>query len=320
MLGRGFVKSMTRLYFLKQFFSRLLSGCLIIASVFLDSAPALAASSANVFKPTVGNLSAPDVTTPNSRALKVKLFSTPASSIDLKNDSNIVLGAPVLEPAKEEKSWFDNLVDGVNGFGKGVADAAAYLTKPVVDFVLGGIHLAGQAFDGIKLGAVSIYENLAGRAKMFLDTGSLLPTIFYDKEGLLEHKDVITGKLGYEHPAVSFQQFLNYSKSKSLEELKHDAASGYDNSHAPGPNQKYRYVFDPQDPNRIIDMRHFFVVGSHTFKEDFGLVVEIVQLLGDQESAFHSQDFFSNALGAKFFRRFNPDADISEQLEKFFLK
>jgi hypothetical protein len=58
--------------------------------------------------------------------------------------------------------------------------------------------------------------------------------------------------------------------------------------------------------NRVIDMRHFMVVGR--VGELFGLAVELVQLLKDESSGFHGQDFFSNALGADFFSNYYDDS------------
>ena len=72
----------------------------------------------------------------------------------------------------------------------------------------------------------------------------------------------------------------------------------------------------------MIDMRHFLVVGKQG--ELFGLGVEIGQALSSnpkaRASAFDSQDFYSNALGASFFATADPSQNFREQLRGFFAK
>ena len=66
-------------------------------------------------------------------------------------------------------------------------------------------------------------------------------------------------------------------------------------------------------------MRHFLVVGPQG--ELAGLSYEAIQdMLGYKNSAFHAQDFISNALGAKFFdsKNYDPNLRLDYQLEKFF--
>lgn len=73
---------------------------------------------------------------------------------------------------------------------------------------------------------------------------------------------------------------------------------------------------DPADPNSVIDMRHFLVVGKQG--ELFGLGVEIGQALSSnpdaRSSAFDPQDFYSNALGANFL----PPLILARTLETSF--
>ena len=78
-------------------------------------------------------------------------------------------------------------------------------------------------------------------------------------------------------------------------------------------------MVDPANPNAIIDMRHFFVVGQQG--EIIGLGFEIIQaVLGQYDSAFDPQDFYSNALGAKFFSTYDPRKPLAPQLRGFFNK
>ncbi|MEW6609533.1 MAG: hypothetical protein AB1414_19165 [bacterium] len=103
--------------------------------------------------------------------------------------------------------------------------------------------------------------------------------------------------------SVSIDEFIKHAEGKSLWQLKHEKDEGLASEiRAGGPNDKYRYVRDPNNPNRVIDMRHFLVVGSNPFGEQYGNIVEEIQGSGDRDSAFHPQDYFSNALGVLFFQ------------------
>ena len=85
-----------------------------------------------------------------------------------------------------------------------------------------------------------------------------------------------------------------------------------------------RYVIDPANPNNIIDMRHFTVIGPKG--NAFGLGVEIMQGLMSlkdpafSESAFDIQDFYSNNLGSQFFNggNFKQNQPFAPQLDQFF--
>ncbi len=139
-----------------------------------------------------------------------------------------------------------------------------------------------------------------------------------DALGLFFEK-VFTGPLdGYSNIAVTSDQFLNNIQGMNLGDVQHmtDNFTRSDSS-AGGPPDKFRYVVDPGNPNAIIDMRHFLVVGEKG--EVFGLAVEIIQGLGgDRKSAFDPQDFYSNALGAEFFRTYDPKKPLADQLRAFF--
>ena len=64
-------------------------------------------------------------------------------------------------------------------------------------------------------------------------------------------------------------------------------------------------------------MKHFLIVGQEG--ETVGLLIEVLQLFYEPESALDAQDFFSNALGSEFFDDYyNPEFEIGPQLRHFF--
>jgi hypothetical protein len=113
-------------------------------------------------------------------------------------------------------------------------------------------------------------------------------------------------------------QFIEYTKGKSLYDIQHAIDKGaLGPRSAGGPPESVRYVVNPKNPNEVLDMRHFFVVGPQG--ELAGLGIEILQALGgDKASAFDAQDFLSNALGAWFFKSYDPKLSLDYQLNKFF--
>jgi RHS repeat-associated protein len=60
-----------------------------------------------------------------------------------------------------------------------------------------------------------------------------------------------------------------------------------------------RYVFDPLNPNVVIDMRHMLVVGK--WGTNAGIAVEAFQTITFNDSGWNEQDFYSNALGSGFY-------------------
>jgi len=115
-------------------------------------------------------------------------------------------------------------------------------------------------------------------------------------------------------------KFIDYARGKSLAQIQHEMDDRPRGSRsAGGPEESVRYVVNPRNPNEVIDMRHFLVVGPQG--ELAGLGIEILQALGgDKASAFDAQDFLSNALGAEFFnpRYHDPNLPLDYQLTKFF--
>ncbi len=163
------------------------------------------------------------------------------------------------------------------------------------------------AFSATPMGALQRIND--GVQSYTEDTdGSLLLKVFHDPVKLSQHKEA----------AISAEDFIQHAKSHTFESLRDeaDAARNANSASALGPAKDYRYVIDPSDPNKVIDMRHFLVVGSKG--EGFGLGVEAVQGVFGNPSAFDPQDFYSNALGSRFFEQYNDQEDFATQLEKFF--
>ena len=83
-----------------------------------------------------------------------------------------------------------------------------------------------------------------------------------------------------------------------------------------GKDAGLRYVYDPCTL-RIIDMRHFVVLGKLPRVVGDGL--EVVQLLFWRSSAMKPQDFYSNGLGRDFYQRTSgaPSRSDSAALQRF---
>lgn len=144
------------------------------------------------------------------------------------------------------------------------------------------------------------------------------PINYRDPDGLIL-ESLFSGPLdAHSGSAVNANQFVTYVGGQSLNDMLHAADRGLQSDRsAGGPIGEFRYIVDPANPNAIIDMRHFFVVGQQG--ETIGLGIEILQALGgDRSSAFDPQDFFSNALGSQFFSSYDPSKPLSPQLRAFF--
>jgi RHS repeat-associated protein len=99
--------------------------------------------------------------------------------------------------------------------------------------------------------------------------------------------------------AEDYRRFVGYARGRTEFELRTETRV----FGVPAGPAEYRYVRDPADPTgRVIDMRHFFVVGHEGPLA--GYAVETFQLFGMRDSAFHPQDLFSNRLGFEFYRRY----------------
>ncbi len=151
------------------------------------------------------------------------------------------------------------------------------------------------------------------------------PVKYVDPSGLIFDKVFKNEKQlgGHSNKAVTYQEFIRHVGNRSLHQMQtENGRGGLLNSTAQGPESKYRYVIDPANPNHIIDMRHFLVVGP--WGEYIGMFGEIMQYTKpeDRPSAFDAQDFLSNYLGSEFFQnyylRYNMEMTFSEILQKYF--
>ena len=147
------------------------------------------------------------------------------------------------------------------------------------------------------------------------------PVGFTDPSGLFLERFFCGSRKGYHNISISADDFIKHVGNRGLRDLQYEyGASNAPESEAGGPKEEKRYVRDPADPNSVIDMRHFLVVGKQG--ELFGLGVEIGQALNPKarDSAFDPQDFYSNALGAQFFATADPNQSFGDQLRAFFAK
>ncbi|MFH1724078.1 MAG: hypothetical protein ABII00_05585 [Elusimicrobiota bacterium] len=133
--------------------------------------------------------------------------------------------------------------------------------------------------------------------------------------------------------AVTYKEFYRQTRFMSSEGLIHQMDEPARGQLSAGPNLGYRFVRDPADPMRVIDMRHFVAVGSKRWPESYGAAIEVYQYLYSlaaidpkqrqraRDTALDPQDFYSNALGKEFFRgRYVADGKpIGLQLRDYFL-
>ncbi len=151
---------------------------------------------------------------------------------------------------------------------------------------------------------VTIYDNIT-------NPHSDLPE--WQSESLAKYSDV----------AVSSNDFISSINGLSKNEAKRqEPGRGPLGSQSGGPTS--RYVVDPANSDRVIDMRHFLSIGD--MGEAIGLGVEVMQSTRDswRPSAFDLQDFYSNNLGQQFYESDfyqgykSGDVDFSQALDSFF--
>jgi len=151
---------------------------------------------------------------------------------------------------------------------------------------------------------VTVYDNIT-------NPHSELPE--WQAESLAKHSN----------EAVDAEVFIESISGLSKNEAKRqEEGHGSFGSQSGGP--ELRYVFDPANSDRVIDMRHFLSVGD--MGEAIGFAIEVVQSTSEswRPSAFDLQDFYSNELGAQFYNSEfyeeykSGEVDFSQALSNFF--
>lgn len=115
--------------------------------------------------------------------------------------------------------------------------------------------------------------------------------------------------------AISYHTFYNRTKHLSYDQIITQRPNQF--IFPGGPNLDIRYVIDPKN-EKIIDMRHFLVVGY--WGNIPGAIGEFGQLFfkNSRGSALNRQDFYSNYLGSKFFRwGFDARSDVAFSLQLY---
>ncbi|NLL29250.1 MAG: hypothetical protein GX259_10690 [Bacteroidales bacterium] len=116
----------------------------------------------------------------------------------------------------------------------------------------------------------------------------------------------------------TLDDFIKENNGKSYNQIINQ--KGCDANGFPiGPDM--RFVEDPLDEGRYIDMRHFLIVGKE-FGVLLGAVGEMLEygVNGGLRSANKKQDYYSNGLGQSFFYNFNinpNDKKFSEYLKTY---
>ncbi len=126
-----------------------------------------------------------------------------------------------------------------------------------------------------------------------------------------------------------YNTFLEHIQGKSLDQITHEADRiDRTNYSAEGPANKFKFFEDPAFPGRVIDTRHFIVIGQlgqgtlGLLKANaYGILVELGQIAkGNLDSGANREDFYSNYLGSIFFHYYyDPKSDktFEQQLREW---
>ena len=129
--------------------------------------------------------------------------------------------------------------------------------------------------------------------------------------------------------AISMDQFVAFMANKGCANETRDtpydrlfhSMQAYDMQcfFAVGDFKKYRFVKHPYIPNLVIDMRHFFLISVQG--EGVANLVEDIQSIFWNESAYHEQDLASNELGFRFYNfvdTYGGEMSLLELFTRFF--
>lgn len=101
----------------------------------------------------------------------------------------------------------------------------------------------------------------------------------------------------YGGSTANLNDFSTYYKNKPLDEIVYGSESYFGYEFPNKINKDYRFV--TLNNGEELDMIHFFVVGQRG--HILGMINKTKQLYSSTQSAFYSQDFYSNRLGVNFF-------------------
>ena len=120
-----------------------------------------------------------------------------------------------------------------------------------------------------------------------------------DRDSGGDNQNLENALMRHSEQAVSLQEWTDANQGLTRSQIinqRHDRSLGL-RSQPGGPN--LRYVFDPLNPNAIIDMRHMLIVGK--YGNLIGNTIEGFQWSNGQASGMDPQDFYSNRLGYRFY-------------------
>jgi hypothetical protein len=122
----------------------------------------------------------------------------------------------------------------------------------------------------------------------------------------------------------TYANFISKYGDKPIEQVSNaDPGSNALERKFRGPAQD-RYVFDPMNPGKVIDMQHFLACAQIPggFGATVGLAVEVQQFFKGYKSAFLEEDLRSNRLGTLFGDYYLNDSQkgttLGQKLQSFF--
>jgi RHS repeat-associated protein len=204
-----------------------------------------------------------------------------------------------------------------------LVDEPAYTARQIHDRT--GLYYYRNRFYYPQLGRFISQDpiGIAAGTNLYSYVGNT-PTGYNDPLGLWM-EDIFDDpgeRAGHMDQAIEMRQFIIRAEGRTLNELQHEADERPRSDRtAAGPRNEIRFVINPRNSEEVIDMRHMLVVGPQG--EIIGLLGEMGQLFGDNDSAFDAQDFLSNAIGADFYEfleenEYDPEDPLAPLLKEYF--